>query len=215
MNSTEQTAFARLQGMAQRGAECFDPVRFRFLQAMARRADNYDGEARLVLDAKLKNHLDIFEQSLARHESEVSEQAEASSVQQCPSAALAALITSMSEQAATQDEARALTGLASRTTYPELGMLDAAQATWLKVSTDRQLRDSEQRVPDNAGPLNSSHLVHRALLLMKELSPDYLRQFLSYTNALAWLEQMSDGNAPVSDVARAGGARKPARNRRR
>ncbi|WP_437176686.1 DUF2894 domain-containing protein [Burkholderia glumae] len=52
------------------------------------------------------------------------------------------------------------------------------------------MQRSLDRVPKNAGPLNSSSLVHRALLLMRELSPEYLRQFLVYADALSWLEDL-------------------------
>lgn len=64
--------------------------------------------------------------------------------------------------------------------------------TWSRVSTDRQLRESLAQVPGNAGPLNSHHLIHRSLSLMLEMSPEYLRQFLSYAEALSWLEEMND-----------------------
>jgi len=45
------------------------------------------------------------------------------------------------------------------------------------------------RAPENAGPLNSHMLVLRTLGLMRELSPHYLRRFLSHTETLLWLEQ--------------------------
>ncbi|WP_353173511.1 DUF2894 domain-containing protein, partial [Paracandidimonas soli] len=46
MELEAQSAFVRLQALAERDAGRADPVRFRFLQAMARRAEGYDGEAR-------------------------------------------------------------------------------------------------------------------------------------------------------------------------
>ena len=53
----------------------------------------------------------------------------------------------------------------------ELPLLDVYRDIWAKVSANRQLRQSEQQVPDNAGPLNSNNLVHRSLALMRQLSP--------------------------------------------
>jgi hypothetical protein len=44
-------------------------------------------------------------------------------------------------------------------------------------------------VPKNAGPLNSHHLVHQSLTLMRELSPEYLTQFVSYVETLSWLDR--------------------------
>jgi hypothetical protein len=51
------------------------------------------------------------------------------------------------------------------------------------------MRQSQAGVPENAGPLNTNHL-HRSLSLMREVSPGYLEQFLSYVDALSWLEGM-------------------------
>ena len=66
------------------------------------------------------------------------------------------------------------------------------------------------KVPENAGPLNSQHLVHRSLTLMRDLSPEYLNRFMSYVDALSWLDQ---ANAMGADVARAETKRKTARRR--
>ena len=89
-----------------------------------------------------------------------------------------------------------------RGAYPELPLLDVYRDIWAKVSANRQLRQSEQQVPDNAGPLNSNNLVHRSLALMRQLSPGYLHQFLSYLDALAWMEQF-DGAVAAAAKPRA------------
>ncbi|KDC16030.1 PF11445 domain protein, partial [Bordetella bronchiseptica E014] len=103
----------------------------------------------------------------------------------------------------------------ARPAYPELPLLDEFRQAWTRLSTDRQLRQSEQLVPENAGPLNSSHLAHRSLALMQGLSPGYLQQFLSYVDALGWLEQLTANAAPAArDTARAT-PRKTARARSR
>jgi hypothetical protein len=39
--------------------------------------------------------------------------------------------------------------------------------------------------------------VHRSLSLMRELSPGYLQQFLSYVETLSWMEQLNIGAAPA------------------
>lgn len=78
------------------------------------------------------------------------------------------------------------------------------------------MRRSLDQVPGNAGPLNSSSLVHRSLSLMHALSPGYLQQFLSYVDALSWMEQMSaSGALPARDATRAGNARKSVRGKAR
>jgi hypothetical protein len=70
--------------------------------------------------------------------------------------------------------------------------IDYFRRTWSKVSTNRLLRESQAQVPDNAGPLNSNQLVHRALSAMRDVSPDYLHHMLLYVDALSWMEQLKD-----------------------
>ncbi|WP_048994660.1 DUF2894 domain-containing protein, partial [Burkholderia multivorans] len=92
---------------------------------------------------------------------------------------------------------------------PEL--VDYFRATWAKVRTEQQYRQSLDQVPRNAGPLNSNSLVHRSLSTMRELSPAYLQQFLSYVDALACLEDLVGAGAqPDKDAARTKAA-KPAK----
>ena len=102
--------------------------------------------------------------------------------------------------------------LGLRAAYPELPLLDEFRALWSRFSADRQVRQSQERVHKNAGPLNSNQLVHRALTLMREMSPGYLQQFLSYTDALMWMEQMTAAAAPApKEAPRAGAAKKSSR----
>lgn len=106
--------------------------------------------------------------------------------------------------------------LGLRAAYPELPLLDEFRALWSRFSADRQVRQSQERVHKNAGPLNSNQLVHRALTLMREMSPGYLQQFLSYTDALMWMEQMTAAAAPPpKEAPRAGAAKKSTRSKPR
>lgn len=77
----------------------------------------------------------------------------------------------------------------------ELPAIDYFRRTWSKVSTNRLLRESRQFVPENAGPLNSSQLVHRSLALMHDVSPDYLHHLLLYVDGLSWMEQLKQGSS--------------------
>lgn len=113
-------------------------------------------------------------------------------------------------------EAAARDAAGLRAAYPEVPMLDYFRAVWSRVSADRQVRQSQEQVHKNAGPLNSNQLVHRALSLMREVSPGYLEKFLSYTDALIWMEQMTAAAAPAAkETPRAGAARKAARGKPR
>ncbi|VVD85238.1 DUF2894 domain-containing protein [Pandoraea terrigena] len=106
------------------------------------------------------------------------------------------------------------TVIATDDAFEDLDVLEYFRETWSKLSTDGNLRQSLAQVPENAGPLNSSHLVHRALSLMHDISPDYLRHFLRHADALSWLEDMETtgalGNKPAARVAT-----KPARSKTR
>lgn len=80
----------------------------------------------------------------------------------------------------------------------ELKAVRNFRKTWSKLSVDKQLAQAIGQVPENAGPLNSHLLVIRALTQMRDIAPDYLNRFMSYVDALLWLEQASK---PVEKAA--------------
>jgi len=86
--------------------------------------------------------------------------------------------------------------------------------TWSRLSADQRLAQARATLPDNAGPLNSHHLVHRSLTLMRELSPEYLERFVGYIDALQWLEQANEAAQDSASAARAAGAKKSMAARR-
>src|SRR5690606_15761166 len=92
-------------------------------------------------------------------------------------------------------------------------LIDYFRNTWARVSANGLLRRSQAQVPDNAGPLNSSSLAHRALMLMRDQSPAYLHHFLSYMDALSWMEQLNDEMNRASAKPAAAGKRKAAKRR--
>lgn len=99
--------------------------------------------------------------------------------------------------------------------FPELPAIDYFQKTWERLRTRRQLQTSQEQVPDNAGPLNSSSLVHRSLSLMREVSPGYLQHFLTYVDTLSWLSETdaSEESAGKGGRAKAGKVKKIPRSR--
>ena len=127
----------------------------------------------------------------------------------------------MSEEASPPRGAlAALVAQLNRTAPPPDAMADTLgylRTTWARLSADRRLTQSLAKVPENAGPLNSQHLVHRSLTLMRELSPEYLHHFMAHVDALLWLDQAQDGG-PVAlgaEVARgAESGKKTARRQR-
>jgi hypothetical protein len=61
--------------------------------------------------------------------------------------------------------------------------------TWSKLRVDQQFHQALADEPENAGPLNSHFLVLRALRLMRDISPAYLKHFMDYADALLWLSR--------------------------
>jgi hypothetical protein len=202
-NSAVQAPRATLDAWRERGADRLDPLRFAFIDAFERRAAAHTGAARHVLDEKLASLLEAY----ARKVDLAATAGHASSPDGPGRGTLAELVGYM------QDEPRHPAG--DRAPYPELPALDYFRETWAKVRTEKQLRQSLQPAPGNAGPLNSSSLVHRSLSLMRELSPGYLKQFLSYVDALSWMEQLSGGVPASKDAPRAGAAAKGTRSKAR
>jgi hypothetical protein len=207
-----------LDAWRARGADRLDPIRFHFIEALDRRAAGHSGEARRILDDRLSKLLDAYAHDLERAASKAANTDSAASLGEPGRAALAGLIDYIAGHAPAHGDGSAAGNAAvlRSPSYPELEVLDYFREIWSKVSTETQLRQSLEQVPGNAGPLNSSSLVHRSLSLMRELSPGYLRQFLSYVDALSWMEQMNGGVVLTGKVApRAGSARKSARGKSR
>ena len=192
---------AMLDAWREQGADRLDPVGFHRIDALERRAAVLDGAARALLDVRLATLIDGFAKRVARADDDA--EAPRETVQAATGApargALAALVEGLARDA--QADRRGLD--------PEL--VDYFRTMWSKVRTEQQYRQSLDQVPRNAGPLNSNSLVHRSLATMRELSPEYLQQFLSYVDALAWLEDLAGGGAQPEKEAPRAKAAKPAR----
>jgi hypothetical protein len=225
----------------ERGAHRMDPVRFRFIEALARRAATHHGEARRILDHKLAGLLATYGEGLVKTPStdggasghaaalpdarlpaggrnEGGRSPSASAAPQSVSAlpvvqqgttmrrggstsrgALAELVDHIARQASPSGpSATAAPGaLPNLSSPPELKALAHFRSTWSRLNASQQLKQSMAKVPENAGPLNSHQLVHRSLTLMHELSPEYLHRFMSYVDALSWVNQLNGGTSPA------------------
>ncbi|WP_409333798.1 DUF2894 domain-containing protein [Burkholderia sp. Bp8963] len=212
MCSEAASARALLDAWRARGDDRLDPVRFHLMDALARRAAGHDGDARRLLDARLATLLAGYADDVAR------------AVLNDGEASTDAATDKATDKAPAKPARGALAGLAERLARDaqadragiDPGMIEYFRATWSKVRTEKQYRQALDQVPRNAGPLNSNSLVHRSLSLMRDLSPGYLQQFLSYVDALAWLEDLTGSGAqPEKEAPRAKGAKKPARGKAR
>ncbi|ODS68731.1 MAG: hypothetical protein ABS43_27500 [Bordetella sp. SCN 67-23] len=184
---TVSDAAALLDTWRGQGADRVDPLRFHFIEALARRASGHEGEARRILDEKLAG-------ALADYTRGVEQAAGASEAVAAPAPAdgLSTLVDLLSANGAALQDAAG-----------DMAVLDYFRGLWAELRVGRELRQALENVPENAGPLNSLHLVHQSLMLMHDLAPGYLRHFLSYADTLSWMERMSGADLLLGAAPRA------------
>ena len=213
-----------IDALRARGADRLDPVRFRFIEALARRSAAEQGDARRVLDGRLATVLDEYTARFDQTQTRAGETL-ACTAAQFPDAAdrLEAIYRTGNFRelrqfiASLQDRyrARPLPDLLShiRQHSPqnlpvngagealkpreELTALAYFRNTWSRLKVDQQLARALAQAPENAGPLNSHLLVLQSLKLMRDISPEYLRRFMAYADALLWLDQADSSNKTV------------------
>lgn len=248
-------ADVRIAALARLGAARNEPVRFRFIEALARRAREHLGASRRLLDARLEKALDDCAARCAEARQAAGETLARTTARRPDAAAtleslfaagdfaglrrfataldtdgrtpLADLVSYIGERSApapgmngAQDrradavpaaslaEPAAPTDSANATgSAHELKSLRYFRSTWSALSVDRQLAQALAQGPENAGPLNSHRLVLRSLQLMRDVAPDYLQRFMSYADALLWLEQADSGGIPAKKPAPSAKAR--------
>jgi len=205
-------AGAAIEALRERGAHQFDPIRFRFIEALARRAHAYDGDARQLLDGRLAKLLADYGEHFDRARSGAGAAIDRVGVSEdwAKRSALAGLVDQLDRHASESADDRSAPALDKAASPPtELKTARHFRSTWSKLSIDRRLKQSQAKVPENAGPLHSHGLLLRSLESMRDLSPQYLDRFMLYVDALLWLDQANGGSAPhQKDVVRAEGDRK-------
>jgi hypothetical protein len=172
------------------GAHRADPVRFRFLEALAQRAEGQQGAVRRLLDERLAALVASYGELLAART--LSPRAAVNVIAPRRSA-LADLLRHIAAAHPANAPSAAVVAQPQ-----DLKTVREFRGTWSRLSAQQRLKQSLSKVPDNAGPLNSLQLVHRALLTMHELSPAYLDRFLAQVEALLWLEQQAQAR-PLSE----------------
>lgn len=180
---------AALDALRARGAPERDPVRWHFLEALARRASAHEGAARRVLDERLAQ---LVAETLQRLDAAPPRPPTEDAVSDGATprqalAALARLVRPESARSVAPGPAEAVAGPAAD--MPSIRR--ELHRTWSRLSAQQRLAQSLSSLPDNAGPLNARHVMHQTLSLMHELSPAYFERFVSQVDALLWLEQSS------------------------
>jgi len=198
--ATNDDVSATLAAWRERGDARLDPVRFRMIESLARRAASHEGEARRLLDEKLAA-------LMATYASEVEKSAPpaaASADSKAPRGAspMRALLDHIRQHAPSHNRPAPSPADALDSRPSELETLRYLRSTWSRLSANKRLTQSLAKVPDKAGPLNSHHLVHRALASMRDTSPEYFHRFVSYVDGLLALDQMTQpGIAPAPAAA--------------
>ncbi len=172
-------------------------LRLHRIQTLAARLSGLDGRARAVLESRLHQLLQDAPPPTPDGASSPSTEAAAgnglaalrqlrSELRARSGASFASLARSAPMPEATGD------GVApAADAHPApLPALEAARQTWARLRMDDHLRHVMAEVPDDAGPMHSTVLVHRAIAVMQEAAPGYLQHFLGYADALATLERL-------------------------
>ena len=206
---------ARLAAWRGQGVDRVDPLRFAWMEALARRAAHHDGAVRQRLDARLHELADAYAALLADH-------VEAMPPRRADESPLRQLLAQFDDAprlgTATRAASVAQTGEPSPAIdAAPMPVLDEFRQLWSRIRIDGLLRQSLESLSEDAGPLHSSVLICRAMMLMREVSPEYLQHFIAYTDVLTWMESPggdADAASAVRKPARAGGGRrkKPAVN---
>lgn len=202
-----------LAALPARGPQRPGPMYLDYVEALARRAAAHEGEVRRLLEgrlatvtatatAKALSGCGQAYRGVASRRTGTSAAAPQAPVHGGP---LADLLRHIARHSPAGRAGGSAVGAAGGGVRPvELKALSQFASTWSRLSVDRQLSQSLAKVPENAGPLNSHHLALRSLTLMRDISPDYLSRFMSYVDALSWLDRAAGGGTPAP--ARAAGS---------
>jgi len=212
---------AGLAALRASGAAERDPVRFAYLVALTRRAATQPAAIRQWLDTRIDA---AVAELAARPVPPVPEPAATEAA-----SPLAELLAYIGQQAHDQAPPTELPGAPTAAASgqrrpveaknpevgrsapaPELKSVAYFRDEWSKLSTEQQLTQTLAQAPENAGPMNSQHLVLRSLQRMRDIAPDYLQGFMSYIDTLIWLEH-ADPTRPAGGRATAGEGESKAR----
>jgi hypothetical protein len=198
---------AVLEALRGRGIDRLDAHRFRLAEALARRAELQQGEARRVLDQKIEALVQalVAAAGSASHvtaEEGVSRDAASLARGSGPGPLASVLAHLAQHRAAPRAAEEAPTGMArdgapagpasARASPVDAQTLEFFRRTWSRLSAEQRLAQSRSALPGNAGPLNSQHVVHRALTSLRELSPAYFERFMNHVDALMWLDRAQE-----------------------
>lgn len=190
---------ATLDDLRAQGAHLHDPVRFRYLEALAMRMQAQPAAVQQVLMNRFREAVADYREQAASPPSPTMQ----------PHRMAPSPLTQLRRHIEVSSREAIEPSLPTDTGSPsDMKSVRRFSQVWSRISAEQQLAKALTRGPETAGPLNSHKLMLRAMSLMHTLSPDYLRRFLAQADAVLWLEHMNQQSA-IKDSKPAPG--KPAR----
>ena len=204
---TEGHEAPSLQSLKSSGADKFDPARFVYIEAMARRARAQSDPVKKIVRDKTRQALRSYQQDFlaARAQARcivdlIAEKypERASTAKQlledCKFRQVAKLQARLASDescspVATLKELIAKGDRVAHGNPREMESTRRFRDSLAKVNADKLLARAIQDAPESPGPLNPEMLAIRSLSVMRELSPHYLSRFVSYVDTLLWLDQ--------------------------
>ena len=224
--------------LRESGADRFDPVRFRYIEALAQRAHSAREPLGEQLTEKSAQALQTYlgaraEACAANEQSKVllpsSTVTALAALRRDLNAGQATPLSAISdfEQQLQGQEVELLQGALSASAVieesvpkPASDALDSPAQPLKASQTMRahlQRRAAEKRIdlaiaegPESPGPLNPQMLAIKALTIMRDISPQYLNRYVSYLDTLFWVEQLATAANTKADKknSRVGGRAK-------
>lgn len=188
-DSSQQLLTARLAALRMQGADHNAPVRFAYLEDLLLRARTRGGPVAERLLVRVAQGLEQFESGLGKRGAKE----ERVPVSQVLRGLQNQLQGEAPGEAATPPSNPILSGAPMT-----LKSVDVLRDTWVKLKQSQRVTEAICQPPENAGPLNSHHLVIRSLETLRNLSPAYLAHFMEYVDTVLLLQP-----APVQESARA------------
>ncbi len=192
---------AQLEALRRSGRWRADPARFRYLEALARRAGGQPEPVRRLLQVRLRAGVAEYVQRIG-----LDGQAPAArqAATRTPPSPLAQLNRALRQARPASDAAADGEELASARRF---------RSAWDARRALEKLDLALARKPAQAGPLNSHALLLESLELMRTLSPSYLRRFMLRVETLQWLAAASEHAGEQPKAKKSGKAAKPVRAR--
>ena len=176
----------RMHTLHEAGMHTRDPVGWHYLQTLSSRAAQHSGAVLALLEDKLGRAIDAFEAGVHKHPA-------ASPAETAPACSpLAQLLQEMQAERPRPKAPALLAGstspaLATRLP-PDNPRIRQFRRQLHSMGVQKQVRQAVAQGPQNAGPINSHMLTLRALVLLRERSPQYLERFMTHVDTLLRLE---------------------------